>query len=38
VKTLKNKEFWLGIVAGVVLLSFFPSLNPRAMLAKPKAG
>jgi len=23
----KNKEFWYGIVLGVVLVSFVPSLN-----------
>lgn len=35
-ETLKSGKFWTGIVAGIVLLSFFPQLNPRMMLAKPK--
>ena len=35
---LKRKDFWIGVLAGIVLLSFFPQLNPRAALAKPKAG
>lgn len=34
---LKRKDFWVGVAIGVVLLSFFPQLNPRAFLAKPKA-
>jgi hypothetical protein len=36
VKILKDHKFWAGVVAGVVLLAFFPQLNPRLMLAKPK--
>ena len=36
---LKSGKFWAGVVAGIVLLSFFPQLNPRVMLtAKPKGG
>jgi hypothetical protein len=34
--TLKSGKFWAGIVVGVVLLSFFPQLNPRAALSRPK--
>jgi hypothetical protein len=37
-ETLKSGKFWGGIVVGVILLSFFPQLNPRALLAKPKQG
>jgi hypothetical protein len=36
-KVLKNGHFWAGIAVGVVLLSFFPQLNPRTVLARPKA-
>lgn len=32
-----NKHFWAGVVVGIVLLAFFPVLNPRTLLAKPKA-
>jgi hypothetical protein len=35
-KALKSHTFWAGVVVGVVLLAFFPQLNPRLMLAKPK--
>lgn len=34
---LKSGHFWAGVVVGVVLLSFFPQLNPRLALGKPKA-
>lgn len=34
--TLKSGKFWAGVIAGVLLLAFFPQFNPRAMLAKPK--
>lgn len=34
--TLKSGKFWAGVVAGVLLLSFFPQFNPRAALARPK--
>lgn len=34
---LKSGHFWGGVITGIVLLSFFPQLNPRMMLAKPKA-
>lgn len=37
-KIVKSGHFWLGIIAGIVLLSFFPQLNPRMMLSKPKGG
>ena len=37
-KILKNGHFWGGVITGIVLLAFFPQLNPRTMLAKPKAG
>ena len=33
---LKKKDFWVGLVAGVVLLAFFQQLNPRMALSKPK--
>lgn len=36
--TLKSGKFWGGVIAGIVLLSFFPQLNPRAALARPKKG
>lgn len=35
-KALKSGHFWAGIVTGIVLLSFFPQVNPRMLLAKPK--
>lgn len=34
--TLKSGKFWGGVVTGIVLLAFFPQLNPRTFLAKPK--
>lgn len=33
---VKSGRFWAGVVVGVVALAFFPALNPRLMLAKPK--
>jgi hypothetical protein len=36
VGVVKNKHFWAGVVVGVVLLAFFPQLNPRAALSRPK--
>ncbi len=33
---LKSGQFWAGVVAGVVLLAFFPALNPRQVLARPR--
>jgi hypothetical protein len=30
--TLKSGKFWGGVVVGVVLLAFFPQLNPRSAL------
>jgi hypothetical protein len=33
---LKSGHFWAGVVVGVVLLAFFPQLNPRLALSKPK--
>lgn len=33
---LKSGHFWVGVVAGVVLLAFFPQLNPRSALAGRK--
>lgn len=35
-EALKSGKFWGGVVVGVVLLSFFPQFNPRALLGKPK--
>jgi hypothetical protein len=38
---LKSGKFWGGVVVGIVLLSFFPQLNPRVMLTAgrgPKGG
>lgn len=34
---LKSGHFWAGVVVGVVLLAAFPQMNPRMVLAKPKA-
>jgi hypothetical protein len=31
-ETLKSGKFWGGVIAGVVLVAFFPQLNPRAAL------
>jgi hypothetical protein len=36
--TLKSGKFWAGVIVGVVLLSFFPQLNPRAALSGPRKG
>ena len=33
---LKSGHFWAGVVLGVVLLAFFPQLNPRAALGAKK--
>lgn len=30
--TVKSGKFWAGVVVGVVLLAFFPQLNPRSAL------
>ena len=35
-ETLKSGKFWTGVVLGVVLLAFFPQLNPRAALGAKK--
>lgn len=35
---LKSGKFWAGVVTGVVLLAFFPQINPRAWLGAKKAG
>ena len=32
--TLKSGKFWGGVITGIILLAFFPQLNPRAMLGK----
>ena len=37
-ETVKSGKFWAGVVVGVVLLAFFPQLNPRAALSGPKKG
>jgi hypothetical protein len=37
-ETLKSGKFWLGIVLGVLLLAFFPQLNPRVALTAKRAG
>lgn len=34
--TLKSGKFWAGVIAGVLLLAFFPQVNPRAALSRPK--
>jgi hypothetical protein len=36
VGVVKSKQFWAGVVVGVVLLAFFPQLNPRAALSRSK--
>lgn len=37
-ETFKSGKFWVGVVVGVVLLSFFPQLNPRSALSGPRKG
>lgn len=36
--TLKSGKFWAGVVVGLVLLAFFPQLNPRTALGIKKGG
>lgn len=35
-ETLKSGKFWGGVVVGVLLLAFFPQLNPRVALSAKK--
>jgi len=36
-ETVKSGKFWAGVLAGVLLLAFFPQINPRMMLSARKA-
>jgi hypothetical protein len=36
-ETLKSGHFWVGVITGVLLLAFFPQVNPRVMLSARKA-
>lgn len=31
---LKNRQFWLGVVVGYLILVVFPQLNVRSMAVK----
>lgn len=35
---LRDGRFWGGVITGVLLLAFFPALNPRTMLARKPSG
>lgn len=35
-ETVKSGKFWAGVVVGILLLAFFPQINPRVMLSAKK--
>ena len=36
-ETLKSGKFWAGVFVGVLLLAFFPQVNPRVALSAKRS-